>query len=79
MLFTSLKVNNVHLLRDSEPIRLLETPRSLSVIEYKGFSITLRHFVFAILKSCRFPVMHSPHDAYSSNVFSFLSARRPQF
>ena len=29
-LFTPLGVNNAQLLRDSEPIRLLETPRSLS-------------------------------------------------
>ena len=63
-------MNNVQLLRISEPIRLLETPRSLSVIEYKGLSITLWHFPFAISKSCKFPVMHSPHDAFSSVQFS---------
>ena len=59
-------MNNVQLLRDSEPIRLLETPRSLSVIEYKGLSITLWHIPFAVSKSCKFPVMHSPYDAFSS-------------
>ena len=37
----SLGVNNAQILRDSEPIRLLETPRSLS--EY--FLIEIAHFV----------------------------------
>ena len=46
-LFTPLGVNNAQLLRDSEPIRLLETPRSLSEYWY----ILIKIIVLVILIS----------------------------